>query len=139
MTVTVSRKPKRLTSRSDRAMARHMRDRQWEFADRVAELGTVWVCWWNKNGRHDEKTAPPDLYICGLIDGLELLEWLGSHCDWWTIGEWSDERYAAPVSLTDAGRKGLAEREKYDMELVRGGLVSPGWCCMPAPAKRISA
>lgn len=125
-------KPKRLTSRDDRKMARHMRDRQWEFADRVALLGTLWVCWWNKNRLHDEKNASADLYICGLIDGMELLDWMSRHKDWWVIGEWSDDRYAAPVSLTDAGRKALVEREKYDMELVTGGLVEPGWCCMPA-------
>jgi hypothetical protein len=127
-------KPRRLTSRNDRQMARHMRDGQWEFMARVVELGTVWVCWWNKNRSHnDTKPLPPDLKVCGLIDGMELLEWLNSHKDWWVIGEWSDERYAAPVSLTDAGRAAFAERHRYDMELVTGGLVEPGWCAMPLP------
>jgi hypothetical protein len=124
-------KPKRLTSRIDRRMARNIRDRQWEFMARVADLGTLWVCWWNKDRHHDREKASPDLFICGLIDGCELIDWLHSHDDWWIIGEWSEERYAAPVSLTDAGRVALAEREKYDMELVTGGMVEPGWCAMP--------
>jgi hypothetical protein len=128
----MARQPKRLTSRRDREMARRIRDGQWEFMDRVFRLGTVWVCWWNENGHHDENSIPDDLMVCGLIDGMELLAWLHSHKDWWTIDEWSDERYAAPVSLTDAGRAALAARDQYDMELVTGGLVEPGWCAMPA-------
>ncbi len=127
-------KPKRLKSRVDRQMARRMRDQQWAFMEKVAKLGTVWVCWWNKDRHHDEKTAPPDLVVCGLINGMELIEWLHSHPDWWVIGEWSDERYAAPVQLTEAGRDALAEREKYDMEPVTGGLVEPGWICTPEAA-----
>ncbi len=124
--------PKQLTSESMRQIARRMRDQQWEMADRVAKLGTLWVCWWNKNRHHDHtKPLPDDLMVCGLIDGLELLEWLTSHPDWWEIGKWSDERYAAPVSLTDAGRAALAEREKYDLEPVTGGLVEPGWQAIP--------
>ena len=113
-------------------MARHMRDRQWEVMERVANLGTLWICWWSKDRHHNDKTAPADLLICGLIDGMQLLDWFNSHEDWWIIGEWSDERYAAPVSLTEAGRLALTERDKYDMELVTGGLVEPGWCAMPA-------
>jgi hypothetical protein len=128
--------PKPLTSARDRHMARRMRDSQWAFMERVASSGTVWVCWWNKDRHHDEKAAPPDLLICGLIDGCELLEWLHSHEAWWIIGEWSDERYAAPVSLTDAGRAALANRDPYDMEPVTGGLVEPGWQATPAPVKR---
>jgi hypothetical protein len=127
----MSAAPKRLTSLSDRQMARHMRDAQWRFMERVAKHDPLWVCWWNKNGHHDAKTAPADLEICGLIDGMELLAWMRTHRGWWKIGDWSDERYAAPVRLTPAGRKALRERERYDMELVEGGLVEPGWCAMP--------
>jgi hypothetical protein len=129
--------PKKLTSKRHRETARHMRNEQWAFADRVAELGTVWLCWWNKNRHHDttkDGALPDDLRVSGLIDGMELLEWLNSHKDWWVIGEWSDERYAAPVSLTPAGRAALANRELYDLEPVTGGLVEPGWICVPAPA-----
>jgi len=125
-------KPKKLNTKAHREMARVARNHQWEFADRVAKQGTIWLCWWNKNRRHDYHNHPDDLVVCGLIDGMELLEWLNSHKDWWIIGEWSDERYAAPVSLTDAGRAALAEREKYDMEPVTGGLVEPGWQAIPA-------
>lgn len=129
-------RPKRLTSLRHRAMARRMRDHQWEIADRVAKLGTLWICWWNKNRRHDtSQPLPDDLLVCGLIDGLELLEWFGTHMDWWSVGPWSDERYAAPVRLTDTGRAALGEREKYDMELVTGGMVEPGWAAMPARRK----
>jgi hypothetical protein len=114
-----------------RAMARRMRDHHWQVADRIAALGTLYICWWNKNCRLKEP-YPEDLIVCGLIDGMEIIAWLNSHPDWWVIGEWDDARYAAPVSITDAGRTALAEREKYDMEPVEGGLVEPGWICIPA-------
>lgn len=124
---------KELTSPDQRAMARQMRDHHWRFADRVAAAtGPTWLCWWNKNRHHDTAKAPADLVICGLIDGMELLGWLNSHPDWWIIGEWSAERYAAPVQLTDIGRAALQNRELYDMEPVTGGLVEPGWTCIPA-------
>jgi hypothetical protein len=133
------RKPKRLTSRFDRRMARNIRDSQWAFMELAAELGTVWVCWWNKNGHHPDEGLPRDLMVHGLIDGMEFLEWLNSHKDWWVIGEWSDERYAAPVSITEAGRAAFADHERYDMELVTGGLVEPGWCAMPLPPRKVAA
>lgn len=125
-------KPRRLTSYQDRQMARRTRDQQWAFMERVARLGLIWFCVWNKNGHH-KPPYPDDLEVCGLIDGMELLEWMGSHKEWWKIGRWSDKHYARPVRLTDAGRAALAHRERYDMELVTGGLVEPGWCAMPAP------
>lgn len=132
----MSKEPRReLNDPHHRETARRMRDWQWKFADRVAWQGTVWVCWWNKNGRHDMKSIellPGDLVVLSLISGMELLEWLGAHKDWWVIGKWSDERYAAPVSLTDAGREALANRHLYDMEPVTGGLVEPGWTTVPA-------
>lgn len=114
-----------------REMARRMRDGQWQFADRVAKHGTVWFCWWNKDRRH-VPPYPDDVEVRGLIDGLEILGWLRSHDDWWVIGEWDDARYAAPVQLTDTGRKALAERHLYDLEPVDYGLVEPGHRAIPA-------
>lgn len=128
--------PKQLTSPEWRRTARLMRDSQWKFMDRVDAAGVLWLCWWNKNRHHDESAAPPDLVICGLIDGMELLEWLNNHKDWWVIGEWSAERYAAPVSLTDVGREARRNRDLYDMEPVTGGLVEPGWMAIPEERPR---
>ena len=116
-----------------RDMARRMRDHHWNFAERAAKHGTVWVCWWDKDRRHREEPQPDDLEVCSLISGMELLEWLKSHEDWWEIGEWSDERYAAPVTITTAGRAALENRDKYDLEPVTGGLVEPGWQAIPWP------
>lgn len=136
----VRMEPKILTDKRDREMARRMRDSQWAFAERVANLGTLWVCWWNKNRHHgpspsaqyaDGSGYRDDLLVCGLIHGMELIAWLHSHENWWVIGEWSDERYAAPVSITELGRAALANREPYDMEPVEGGLVEPGWQAIP--------
>lgn len=125
--------PRELTDERAREMARQKRDEQWAFADKAACFGTLWFCWWDKNGRHTRsgKAIPDDLVVCGLIDGIELLGWIKSHPDWWIIGEWNDERYAAPVSITSAGRAALAERDRYDMEPVTGGLVEPGWQAVP--------
>lgn len=100
-----------------------MRDAQWAFAEKVATHGTVWFCVWNK-ARRPELV---DEQRHGLIDGLEMLEWINSHPDWWVLGEWSDERYALPVQLTDTGSASLADRARYDLEPVTGGLVEPGW------------
>jgi len=128
-------------------MARRERDQQWEFMERVAAAGTLWVCWWNKDRHHPPSPSAQyadgsgyrgDLLVCGLLDGCQLSEWLHSHEDWWIIGEWSDERYASPVQLTDAGRTALANRSQYDMERVTGGLVEPGRECTPLPRKASS-
>jgi hypothetical protein len=121
-------RPKRLRSAADRRMARETRDAQWTLMERVANLGTLWFCVWNK-ARLPQLS---DEMRCGLIDGLEYLEWIDSHSDWWIKGKWDDARYAFPLQLTDAGRIALADRDQYDMEPVTGGLVEPGWICTPA-------
>lgn len=113
-----------------RDMARTIRDRQWRFADQAAEHGTLWFCWWDKGRRHQGKDRP-DLWVSGLIDGLEILSWLDKHPDWWIIGKWDDAQYAAPVQITEAGRQALAERERYDLEPVDWGLVEPGHRAIP--------
>ena len=135
-------KPKRLSTKHHREIARRVRDSQWKFMERTEKFGTIWVCWWNKNGYHKPSPAAQypdgsgyraDMLICGLIDGCKLAEWLNSHSDWWVIGEWSNERYAAPISITAAGRAALENRGLYDMEPVTGGLVEPGWTTIPNP------
>lgn len=120
-------KPKRLRTKFDREMARSTRNRQWRFMERCAEHNPLWFCVWNKE-RRDEG---PDEWRDCLIGGMDILGWMDQHPDWFVKGEWSDERYAMPVSLTDAGRVALAEREKYDMEDVYGGLVEPGYVVTP--------
>lgn len=126
--------PRMQTGEHVRRLAREIRDEQWAFAERARRVGTVWVCWWNKNRRHDtSKPLPDDLIVCGLIDGMELLDWLNRHPDWWQIGEWSDERYAAPVTITPEGCAALDRREDFDLEPVYGGLVAPGWMAIPMP------
>ena len=70
---------------------------------------------------------PNHLMACGLINGMEMMHWLNAHPEWITIGEWSEERCAFPVYITDRGLNALANREQYDMEPVEGGLVEPGW------------
>lgn len=123
--------PRQLIDPDSRDRARRIRDGQWQFAERVARHGVVWFCVWDQSRRHPHPT-PDDVEACGLIDGLELLEWLESHADWWEIGDWSDERYARPVRLTEAGCAALANRHLYDLEPVTGGLVEPGWQAVPA-------
>ena len=75
---------------------------------------------------------PPDLRIFNFIDGLNVLRWLNDHPDWTRIGEWCEERLAAPVWITDAGRAALADREPYDLEPVHWGLDDRGWHSIPA-------
>ena len=124
-----------------RQMARRIRDWHWKILEKIAEHNPLWICWWDKARRHSERgtdgqwvdTHPPDVFVFGLIHALGFGEWMIMHPDWFDVGEWSDDRYAAPVRITDAGRAALANREKYDMEVVRGGLVEPGWEATPAP------
>lgn len=126
--------PKLLTDDRNRAMARRMRDQHWAFMEKVASLAPdpLWWCIWNKNRHHQGKEAP-NQYWSGLIDGMELNEWMHLHRDWWARGEWDASQYAFPVRLTDAGRAAIANRAPYDMEPVTGGLVEPGWEATPLP------
>ena len=110
-------------------MARAIRDGQWRFMERIAEHGTLWFTPWNKSRREE---AADELRE-GLIGGMELLDWVERHKDWFESGEWSSERDARPYRLTDAGRAALADRATYDMEPVYGGLVEPGWRAIPSP------
>jgi hypothetical protein len=71
---------------------------------------------------------------CGLLDGMEKLEWINAHPDWFEMGEWDDGRYAAPLKLTAAGQLALQNRELYDMEDVTSGLVEPGLITTPLPS-----
>ena len=134
-----------LTSDVSRRTARRTRNRHWQVLEKIAEHDPLWICWWDKAGRHSERslegrwvaTHPPDVEVFGLIDGMEFLDWMKVHPDWLEIGEWSDERYATPVRITDAGRAALTDRDKYDMEPVLGGLVEPGFEVVPAPMEAI--
>jgi ribulose 1,5-bisphosphate carboxylase large subunit-like protein len=119
--------PKKLTSKADRQIARNIRNAHWRMMERINEHGTLWFCVWNKIRRNEG----PDEMRCGLLDGMEQLQWIKAHPEWFVEGEWDEARYALPLQLTDAGREALQNRAQYDMEPVEGGLVEPGWICTP--------
>lgn len=124
--------PRLLTDQRARDRARYTRDLQWQLLEQISEHNPLYVCWWNKNRHHNEGDIPDDLKVYGYITGMEMLHWLNAHPDWTEIGEWSDERYAAPVFITDAGREALSARSRYDLEPVAWGLVEPGWQAIPS-------
>lgn len=124
--------PKQLKSREARRMARRIRDAQWRFMERCQTHHPLWWCIWNKIRRPELA----DEWRSGLIDGMELLSWIEDHRAWFRVGRWNAERYARPVSLKPAGREALQHRELYDMEPVKGGLVEPGFECIPWPRSR---
>ena len=129
-------RPQRLTDPTSREIARQTRERQWRALERIAEQNPLYVCWWNKNCQLNfDQPQDGDLLVCSLLEGNEILDWLNSHRGWTTIGDWSEERYAAPVWITDQGRDALLHREKYDLEPVRNGLVEPGWDAVPTEHK----
>lgn len=130
-TTTPQRKPKVLRKKWQRENARRTRDAHWRMMERAAEHNPLWFCVWNK--KRLPELADEERH--GLLDGLEMLAWTDQHPDWFIKGEWSDERYAFPLYLTEAGRQALTEREKYDMELVHGGLVEPGFVVTPIPRR----
>ena len=119
-------------------MARRVRDGQWDFMGRVYKAGTLWVCPWDKYGKFNNKPTPEDLTVFCLVSWMETLEWISSHEDWWVKGEWSEERYAFPMSLTEAGKVVFENQAQYDMEYVTGGMVEPGWRCRPAERKNVA-
>lgn len=123
-------KPKRLTTRRERRVARHVRDSQWKFMERVAREGVVWMCPWDKYGRHKNGDG---VYVFGLLGSNELFHWLTTHKDWWIHGRWSEKRCARSIRITDAGRAALANRALYDMEPIHGGMVEPGYIVTPLP------
>ena len=127
--------PKALESPKDREMARRIRNRQWAVLEQIAERDPLWICWWDQWGRHSQiEERPNDLAVFCLLDSNELLLWFGPsgpHADWVEVGPWSEERYAAPVRITAAGRSALEARDQYDMGPVSGGMVEPGWVCIP--------
>ena len=46
------------------------------------------------------------------------------------------ECYAAVFVFAETGLAALENWGQYDMEPVEGGLVEPGWICLPAPLIR---
>jgi hypothetical protein len=124
-------KPKQLNSIKDRRVARRVRDTQWHFMERCRDCNPLWWCVWNKA----RKPTLDDEWRSGLMDGMELLDWIESHFYWFDVGEWDDGRYARPVRLLPAGQEALKHHELYDLDPVRGGLVEPGYESIPLPAR----
>lgn len=98
--------------------------------ERMQEHGTLWICPWNQRGLPEKE----DEWRFSYMGWVTLSYWFEEHAEWFEVGEWDEDRYACPYRLTAGGIKGLANRQKYDMEPVRGGLVGPGWTCIPAEA-----
>jgi len=123
-------KPKRLTDRESRRMARCTRDHHWSIMERIRDTpGGLWICLWNKYGRDE---APNEVRMC-LISGMEWAEWVMAHRDWFRWGRYNTRHDGNRYRLTDAGLAALEDRAPYDMEPVEGGLVEPGWICTPLP------
>lgn len=124
---------KLLTDRGSRLHARAERDMQWAFMERVAREGIVWMCPWDKYGRHKDGDR---VYVFGLLGSNEFYHWLDSHKDWWKRGRWSEKRCARSIQITDSGRVALENRNLYDMEQIYGGMVEPGYRVTPWPTKK---
>ena len=108
-------------------LARKIRDHQWEMMEKMERFGTLYIDPWNR-GRRDQLE---DEERFGLLGWMETGTWFEDHEDWFIIGDWDEELRAWPYQITDAGRAALQDRERYDMEPVRGGLVEPGWQATP--------
>jgi hypothetical protein len=159
-------KPKRLTDKDSRMMARRERDSQWGFMERVAREGVVWMCPWDKYSKHGRRcintwchtrirdgekkqcpackavmdTVPDDgVYVYGLLGSNEFHHWLSAHKDWWKHGRWSEKRCARSIRITPAGLRALKNRHRYDLEDISGGMVEPGYIVRPWPKKKEAA
>lgn len=136
--------PKDLTGeRWWREVARRIRDEQWKIMETAAANGgEVRICPWDEKkvwteGRGYHRLDPiPGEFRFDLLGFMETFSWFDrAHPDWFTVDEadWDEERQTHLYRLTDAGRAALADRERYDMEPVEGGLVEPGWQTVPLP------
>jgi hypothetical protein len=125
-------KPRRRTDKSARAQARNIRDYHWEIMEKIAENGALRVCLWDKKRLEQQ----PDEVRMGLISGMEWMNWVNRHRGWFQISRaYDDARDTRLMKLTEAGRRALRNRVRYDMEPVEGGLVEPGWVAVPARRK----
>lgn len=126
-----------------RETARRIRDEQWRIMEAAAANGgAVRICPWDKkrvwrNGQGYHHLDPiPGEFRFSLLSFMETFSWFDmDHPDWFTTddADWDEERQTHLYRLTDAGRRALEERDRHDMEPVKGGLVEPGWQCVPIP------
>lgn len=158
-------KPRRLTDRRSRIIARNQRDQQWKFMERVACEGVVWMCPWDKYRKHGRRCPvkycesasfsacsggwqcarcktvmdriPDDgVHVFGLLGCNELLSWIESHKDWWKRGYWSPMRCARSIRITEAGLVALKNKHLYDDEDIHGGFVGSGYLVRPWPRRK---
>lgn len=118
--------PRRLNDRFSRQIARRTRDGQWDLMRRLARQGIVHICTWNKKRRPEGRN---EIRYC-LMGWFEDAAFIRAHRNWFGRGPWDDARDTFPMWLTPAGRaalKGLPD----DRKPVFGGLVEPGYQCIP--------
>jgi hypothetical protein len=118
--------PRRLNDKLSRQIARRVRDGHWEFMAKLARFGVVHVCTWNKARRKEGRNE----MRCGLLDWFEYAAFIRAHRAWFGQGPWDTRRDTFPMWLTPAGRQALATRPD-DSNPVFGGLVEPGYQCIP--------
>lgn len=126
--------PERLSrvNKKEREIARYVRDCQWRLMEKIQAHGVLWFCVWNKSRRPEL----PDEKRCGLLTGMDYLDWIGKHPEWFIQGEWDEAREAFPLQLRSAGLFALNNRDLYDMEPLDVGLVEPGYVVTPLPAEQ---
>jgi hypothetical protein len=117
---------RRITSLLSRQIARRVLDGHWDFVRRLARQGVIHVCLWNKyrhkEGRNEDRH--------GLIDGLELMEFVRQHRAWFGYGAYDRQRNTFPMWLTERGRRAVSTHADRP-QIVLGGLVEPGYQVMP--------
>lgn len=117
---------RRFNDRFSRQVAQRQLEGHWNFVRRLAREGIVYFCVWNKYGQTEQKNEVRH----GLIDGMEFLDFVREHQSWFGRGAYDRRRNAQPMWLTAAGRRALrscADRP----EIMRGGLVEPGYEAVP--------
>lgn len=117
---------RRLTDRFSRQVAQRVLEGHWNFVRRLAREGIVHFCVWNKFHHKERRNEERH----GLIDGMEVMEFVREHRAWFGYGAYDRSRNTFPIWLTAAGRAAL--RTKADRpQLILGGLVDPGFQVMP--------
>lgn len=117
---------RRFNDRDSRQVAQRQLEGHWNFVRRLAREGLVHFCVWNKYHHPERKNEIRH----GLIDGMEFLDFVRTHRAWFGCGAYDRRRNTFAIWLTQAGRSALRTRAER-AEMMRGGLVEPGYEAMP--------
>ena len=111
--------------RENRKRIERVRNQLWNTLGRIADTNPLWVCWQGEGHSPHREDTPDDLIMFDINENPTLTRWFSRHPEWTVTGKWSHERCAAPVFITDAGRRAIDHRILYDNEPIEPDMPQP--------------